>query len=183
MGKIYGENLVSNSKHWPLMTIQGPLAVVGLATQSPPEGTGGSLVTLLVLNWCKIPSDGILIASGTGTMYLKPLVKQKWCKFRGLCLHSTSVLILSNINVSFTFYTTLQMIFSYKHLWVCELGKKGLKCPRRPSWPSRRPRPSSRPFFTTDDLFWCLRHVLDVHGSLHGLFWQPTDFFDNRWPF
>ena len=94
MGKIYGENLVSNSKHWPLMTIQGPLAVVGLATQSPPEGTGGSLVTLLVLNWCKIPSDGILIASGTGTMYLKPLVKQNWCKFRALWLHSTNVQLL-----------------------------------------------------------------------------------------
>ena len=60
----------------------------------------------------------------------------------------------------------------------CELGKKGLKCPWRPSWPSRRPRPSSRPFLTTDDLFWCPRHVLDVHGSLHGLFWRPTDFFD-----
>ena len=65
----------------------------------------------------------------------------------------------------------------------CELGKKGLKCPRLPSWPSRRPRPSSRPFFTTDDLFWCLWHVLDVHGSLHGLFWRPKAFFDGWRPF
>ena len=28
--------------------------------------------------------------------YLEPLVKQKWCKSRGLCLHSTSVVILPN---------------------------------------------------------------------------------------
>ena len=29
--------------------------------------------------------------------YLDPLVKRKGCKFRGLCLHSTSVVILPNI--------------------------------------------------------------------------------------
>ena len=28
--------------------------------------------------------------------YLESLVKQNWCKFRGLCLHSTSVVILPN---------------------------------------------------------------------------------------
>ena len=28
--------------------------------------------------------------------YLDPLVKRKWCKFRGLCLHSTNVIILPN---------------------------------------------------------------------------------------
>ena len=35
----------------------------------------------------------------------------------------------------------------------CELGKKGLKCPQRPSWPSRRPRPSSRPFLQLTTFF------------------------------
>ena len=89
----------------------------------------------------------------------------------------------------------------------CELGKKGLKCPRRPSWPSRRPRPSSRPllmslactrhpwlpsrpffasprtFLTTHGLFRCPGHVLDVHGSLHGLFWRPMAFLDDQRPF
>ena len=29
--------------------------------------------------------------------YLEPLVKQKGCKFRGLCLHSTSVVIPPNL--------------------------------------------------------------------------------------
>ena len=68
MGKIYGKNLWG--KFMVKSTIQNidlqrPLAVVGWATQSPPEGAGGSLVTTLVLYRCKIPSDGVLIGSGT----------------------------------------------------------------------------------------------------------------------
>ena len=49
---------------------------------------------------CKIPLDGVLIGSGTFAtilFYLEPLVKGKCCKFRGLCLHSMSVVILLNI--------------------------------------------------------------------------------------
>ena len=40
-----------------------------------------------------------------------------------------------------------------------------------------------RTFLTTNSLFKCPWHVLDVHGSLQGLFRRPADFFDNRRPF
>ena len=48
---------------------------------------------------------------------------------------------------------------------------------------TRRSWQPSQPFLTADGVFWCLGHVLDVHGSLHGLFWRLTAFFDNIRPF
>jgi hypothetical protein len=46
------------------------------------------------LDWCKILSDGVPIC-------LEPLVKRKWCKFRGLCLHSMSVVLLPNARLDY----------------------------------------------------------------------------------
>ena len=46
------------------------------------------------MDWCKISTDGILISSNHLSIW--NLVKQTWCKFRGLWLNSTNVVILLN---------------------------------------------------------------------------------------
>ena len=44
----------------------------------------------------KIFSNFVSLSECLNFNYLDPLVKWKWCKFRGLCLHSTNVVILPN---------------------------------------------------------------------------------------
>ena len=42
--------------------------------------------------------------------YLESLVKQNWCKFRGLCLHSTSVVIFPNCITHYTSWLILPQL-------------------------------------------------------------------------
>ena len=71
-----------------------------------------------------------------------------------------------------------------------ELGKEGLKCPRRPSGPFRRPRPSSRPFLMSAMAFMALQKsatilkaFFDVRGTYQTSMAAFTAFFDGRRPF
>ena len=45
---------------------------------------------------CKISTDGVPISSNHPSIW--NLVKQKWCKFRGLWLHSTNVVVVIRFN-------------------------------------------------------------------------------------
>ena len=73
-----------------------------------------------------------------------------------------------------TYFTTTSAIWPF-----CEAPGP----PRRPFLTTTAFIDNWRPFLTIDGLFWCLRHILDVHGSLHGLYWRPTAFFDGQRPF
>ena len=61
--------------------------------------------------------------------YLEPLVKQKWWKFRGLCLHSTSVVILLNVtNSNWKLKKESNvLIWTLKALFLCQSSKTNLK--------------------------------------------------------
>ena len=56
--------------------------------------------------------------------YLESLVKRNWCKFRGLCLHNTSVVILPNVRTT-TWHCWFSDQYSIRERsWVWSCHKK-----------------------------------------------------------